>query len=141
MAPDSSPTDRGERLVTVGFAISIAIIGLVGLGLLVSVDHSSVGATGRAPVPSSGRAPKLESPQIDSGFPSVELQNHPREPVSSAPGISAARNAVQCSRLEDEMAELNARSQLSHASAESSRLAERLYRLRNEAINVGCAGR
>jgi hypothetical protein len=139
MAPNGSPTDRGERLVTVGFAISIAIIGVVGLGLLVSVDHSSVGATGRAPVPSSGWTAKLESPQIDSGFPSVELQNHP--PVSTAPGISAARNVVQCSRLEHEMAELNARDRLSHASAESSRLAERLYRLRNEAINVGCPGR
>jgi hypothetical protein len=138
MAPNSSPTDRGERLVTVGFTISIAIIGLVGLGLLVSVDHSSVGVTGRAPVPSSGRTPKLESPQIDSGLPSVELQNHP--PVSTAPAISA-RNVEQCSRLEHEMAELNTRGRLSHASAESSRLAERWHRLRIEAINFGCPGR
>jgi hypothetical protein len=139
MAPNSSPTDRGERLVTVGFAVSIAIIGLVGLGLLVSVDHSSVGVTARAPVPPSGRTPKLESPQIDSGFPSVELQNLP--PVSTAAAISAARNVEQCSRLEHEMAELNTRDRLSHGSAESSRLAERWHRLRNEAIDVGCAVR
>jgi hypothetical protein len=139
MAPNGSPTDRGERLVTVGFAVSIAIIGLVGLGLLVSVDHSSVGVTGRAPVPSSGRPPKLESPQIDSGFPSVELQNHPL--ISTGPGISASRNVEQCSRLEHEMAELNTRGRLSHASAESSRLAERWHRLRNEATGVGCLGR
>jgi hypothetical protein len=138
MAPNSSPPDRGERLVTAGFAISIATIGVVGLGLLVSVDHSSVGVTGRAPVPSSGRTPKLESPQVDSGFPSVELQNHP--PVSTVPGISAAWNAERCGRLEHEMAELNTRGRLS-PEAESKRLAERWHRLRNEATTVGCLGR
>jgi hypothetical protein len=122
----------------VGFAVSIAIIGLVGLGLLVSVDHSSVRVTGRAPVPSSGRTPKLESPEIDSGFPAVDLQNQP--PVSAAPDISPTRNVEQCNRLEHEMAELNTRGRLSHASAESSRLAERSHRLRNEAIDVGCPG-
>lgn len=168
MTANSPPTEWGERLLTVGLAITIATIGLVGLGLLVSVDHSSAGVTGRAPAPAAAVTPRLESPQIDNGYPSVELQKHPRdatidrrsgdalatidqrraasagdglEPVATTPEISAIHNAAQCSRLEQEMVELNARRRLQHTSATSNRLVERWHQLRNEAHHIGCSGR
>jgi hypothetical protein len=143
MKPNRPPTEWGERLLTVGLASTIATIGLVGLGLLVSVDHSDVGPTGRAPAAPATSTPKLQSPQIDSGFPSLELPRRSRtlEPVSTTPEMLAARNAEQCSRLEREIEALNARRRLSVTAAESNRLSARWHRLRNEADGVGCSRR